>query len=59
MIIRHVGVVTLLEKDCSNPVLCIWCVAHQFDTMVKNVTHGVLNEMFYKCVHAFSLHLKA
>jgi len=23
---RHAGVVTLLENECSNLVLCIWCV---------------------------------
>lgn len=55
---RHVGVVTLLEKKCSNHVLCIWCVAHQLDIVVKNATHGVLNEMFYKVAHAFSVHLR-
>lgn len=56
---RHAGVVTLLEKECSNPVLRIWCVAHQLDIVVKNATHGVLNEMFYKFAHAFSVHLRA
>jgi hypothetical protein len=25
---RHAGVVTLLENECSNPVLRIWCVPH-------------------------------
>jgi hypothetical protein len=25
---RHVGVVTLLQNECLNLVLCIWCVPH-------------------------------
>ncbi|CAN5965152.1 unnamed protein product [Sphagnum jensenii] len=53
---RHAGVVTLLENECSNPVLRIWCVPHQFDIVVKNATHGVLDEVFYKVAHAFSVH---
>ncbi len=56
---RHAGVVTLLENECSNPVLRIWCIPHQFDIVVKNATHGVLDEAFYKVAHAFSVHLRA
>jgi hypothetical protein len=56
---RHVGVVTLLENECSNHVLHIWCVPHQLDIVVKNATHGVLDEVFYKVAHAFSMHLRA
>ena len=56
---RHTGVVTLLENECSNPVLRIWCVPHQLDIVVKNATHGVLDEAFYKVAHAFSVHLRA
>ncbi len=50
---RHAGVVTLLENECSNPVLRIWCVLHQLDIVVKNATHGVLDEAFYNIAHAF------
>jgi len=42
MISRHASVVTLLENECLNPVLRIWCVPHQLDIVVKNATHGVL-----------------
>jgi hypothetical protein len=56
---RHAGVVTLLEKKCSNPVLHIWCVPHQLELLVKKATHGVLDEAFYKTAHAFSVHLRA
>ncbi|CAK9235893.1 unnamed protein product [Sphagnum troendelagicum] len=56
---RHAGVVTLLENECSNPVLRIWCVPHQLNIVVKNATHGVLDETFYKVAHAFSVHLRA
>ncbi len=56
---RHAGVVILLENECSNPVLRIWCVPHQLDIVVKNATHGVLDEAFYKVAHAFSMHFRA
>lgn len=55
---RNGGVVTLLERQCSNPVLRIWCVTHQLDIVVKNATKGVLDELFYKQAHAFSVHLR-
>ncbi len=54
---RHASVVTLLENECSNHVLRIWCVPHQLDIVVKNAIHGVLDEVFYKVAHAFSMHL--
>ncbi len=50
---RHAGVITLLENECSNPMLHIWCVPHQLNIVVKNATHGVLDETFYKVAHAF------
>jgi len=53
------GVVTLLEKECSNPVLRIWCVAHQLDIVVKEATRGLLHEAFYKVAHALSVYLRA
>jgi hypothetical protein len=56
---RHAGVVTLLENECSNHVLRIWCIPHQLDIVVKNATHGVSDEAFYKVAHAFSVHLRA
>lgn len=55
----HARVVTSLEKECSNPVLRIWCVAHQLGIVVKNATHDVLNEIFYKAAHAFSVHFES
>ncbi|CAM6061015.1 unnamed protein product [Sphagnum tenellum] len=51
---RHAGVVTLLENECSNPMLHIWCILHELDILVKNATHGVLDEAFYKVAHTFS-----
>jgi hypothetical protein len=56
---RHTSVVTLLQNECSNPVLRIWCIPHQLDIVVKNATHGVLDEAFYKVAHAFPVHLRA
>jgi hypothetical protein len=56
---RHASVVTLLENECSNLVLRIWCVPHQLDIVVKNATHGVLDEAFYKVAHVFFVHFRA
>jgi hypothetical protein len=56
---RHAGAITLLENECSNPVLHIWCDPHQLDVVVKTATHGVLDKAFYKVAHAFSVHLRA
>jgi len=55
---RHGGVVTLLEKECNNPVLRIWCVPHQLDIVVKNATQDVLDQAFYKVAHAYFVHLR-
>ncbi len=55
---RHRGVVTLLEKECNNPVLWIWCVPHQLDIVIKNATQDVLDQAFYKVAHAYSIHLR-
>jgi len=55
---RHGGVVTLLEKECNNPVLHIWCIPHQLDIVVKNATQDVLDQAFYKVAHAYSVHLR-
>jgi hypothetical protein len=55
---RHGGVVTLLEKECNNPVLRIWCVPYQLDIVVKNATQDVLDQAFYKVAHAYSIHLR-
>lgn len=53
------GVVTLLERQCSNPVLSVWCVAHQLDIVVKEATCGLEDEVFYKVAHALSVYLLA
>ncbi|CAK9863106.1 unnamed protein product [Sphagnum jensenii] len=55
---RHGGIVTLLEKECNNPVLRIWCVPHQLDIVVKNATQDVLDQAFYKVAHAYYVHLR-
>ena len=52
-------VVTLLERECSNKVLRIWCVAHQLDIVVKEATRGVQYEAFYKVAHALSVYLRS
>jgi hypothetical protein len=56
---RNGGVVTLLDGQCTNPVLRVWCVPHQLDLVVKTATVGVDDGEFYKAAHAFSVHLRA
>ncbi len=58
MIGQHGGVVTLLEKECNNPVLRIWCVPHQLDIVIKNAMLDVLDQAFYKVAHAYFVHLR-
>jgi hypothetical protein len=48
---RTGGVVTLLERQCTNPVLRVWCVPHQLDLVVKTATVGVDDGEFYKAAH--------
>jgi len=55
---QHGRVVTLLENECNNPVLRIWCVPHQLDIVVKNTLQDVLDQAFYKVAHAYSVHLR-
>jgi hypothetical protein len=56
---RTGGVVTLLERQCTNPVLRVWCVPHQLDLVVKRATVGLDDGEVYKAAHAFSVHLRA
>jgi hypothetical protein len=49
----------LLERQCTNPVLRVWCVPHQLDLVVKTATVGVDDGEFYKAAHALSVHLRA
>jgi hypothetical protein len=56
---RTVGVVTLLECQCTNPVLRVWCEPHQLDLVVKKATVGVDDGEFYKAAPAFSVHMRA
>ncbi len=55
---RHRGVVTLLKKECNNPMFQIWCVPHQLDIVINNATEDVLDQAFYKVAHAYSVHLR-
>jgi hypothetical protein len=56
---RTGGGVILLERQCTNPVLRVWCVPHQLDLVIKTTTVGVDDGEFYKAAHAFSVHLRA
>jgi hypothetical protein len=55
---RNGGVVTLLERECTNPILRIWCVPHQLDLIIKHATHDIMDGTFYKTAHSFSVHLR-
>ncbi len=56
---RHGGLVTLLEKEATNNILCVWCVPHQMDIVIKKVTKAMMDGFFYKIAHTFSIHLRA
>jgi hypothetical protein len=43
---RNGGVVTLLERECTNPILRIWCVPHQLDLIIKHATHDIMDLAF-------------
>jgi hypothetical protein len=55
---RNGGVVTLLERECTNHVLQIWCLSHQFDLIIKHATHDIMYGKFYQTAHLFSVHLR-
>jgi hypothetical protein len=56
---RTGGIVTLFERQSTNPVLRVWCVPHQLDLVFKTATVGVHGGEFYKAAQAFSVHLPA
>jgi hypothetical protein len=59
MIGRHGGLMTLLEKEATNNILCVWCAPHQMDIVIKKVMKAMIDGLFYKIAHAFSVHLCA
>ncbi|CAM6007707.1 unnamed protein product [Sphagnum balticum] len=52
MIGCHCGVVTCLKQAAEFPVLCIWCMPHLVDIVIKNATalpqHGQWIKVVYK-----------
>jgi hypothetical protein len=56
---RHGGLVTLLEKEATNNILRVWCALHQMDIVIKKVTKAMMDGLFYKIAHVFSIHLRA
>ncbi len=59
MISRHGGLVTLLEKEATNNIMCMWCAPHQMDIVIKKVMKAMMDGLFYKIAHVFSIHLRA
>jgi hypothetical protein len=55
----HGGLVTLLEKEATNNILRVWCAPHQMDIVIKKVTKAMMDGLFYKVTHVFSVHLRA
>jgi hypothetical protein len=51
--------VTQLEKEATNNILRVWCAPHQMDILIKKVTKAMMDGLFYKIAHAFSVHLRA
>ncbi len=58
MVSCHGGLVTLLEKEATNNVFCVWCVFHQMDIVLKKVTKVMMDDFSYKIAHTFSVHLR-
>jgi len=59
MIGCHGRLVTLLEKEATNNIMHVWCAPHQIDIFIKKVTKVMMDGLFYKIVHVFSVHLRA
>jgi hypothetical protein len=59
MIGHHGGLVTLLEKEATNNIMRVWCTLHQMDIVIKKVMKAMMDGLFYKIVHVFSVHLRA
>jgi len=55
---HHGGLVTLLEKETTNNILSVWCTPHQMDIVIKKVTKSMMDGLFYKIAHVFSIHLR-
>ncbi len=58
MIGRHAGVVTRIDHECETKPMRIWCAPHQIDLVVKEVSHSLDDELFYKTAHDFNVHLR-
>jgi hypothetical protein len=56
---HHGGFMTLLEKEATNNILRVWCILHQMDIVIKKVTKVMMDGLFYKIAHVFSVHLHA
>ncbi|CAM6025211.1 unnamed protein product [Sphagnum balticum] len=56
---RHGGFVTLLEKEATNNIMRVWCVLHQMDIVIKKVMKAMMDGLFYKIAHVFSVHMCA
>ena len=55
---RKGGFVTLLENKATHKILRIWCAPHQMGIVIKKVTKEMMDGLFYKIAHAFSVHLR-
>jgi hypothetical protein len=56
---HHGGLVTLFEKEATNNIMCVWCVPHQMDIVIKKVMKAMMDGLFYKIAYVFSIHLCA
>jgi hypothetical protein len=57
MIGCHGGLVTLLKKEATDNILRVWCAPHQMDIVIKKVIRTMMDGLFYKIAHVFSVHL--
>jgi hypothetical protein len=58
MIRRHVSVATKIDYEFKTKLMRIWCAPHQIDLVVKSVIPWMIDILFYKTTHDFSVHLR-
>ncbi len=54
---QHASVVTPIDHESETKFMRIWCAPHHIDLIVKDVSHSLNDELFYKTAHDFSVHL--
>jgi hypothetical protein len=56
---RHTSLVTRMIACTENPVLCIWCVLHQIDMVVKSAAEELASDKWIMFAWSFLIFLRA